>query len=67
MREIPLNGWTEDKRKGVSFCKQTGKYRVYHRGHVGRYNTVLEAAHIYNLEVLSYPNNEFEYLNEVPV
>jgi len=55
------------KYKGVSFCKQTGKYRVHFRGHIGRYNTEVEAAHMYNLAVLAAADNEFEYLNEVPV
>jgi len=52
--------------KGVSLCKQTGKYRACkNRVHIGRYSTAEEAAHNYNLYVLSLPDHEFEYLNEV--
>ena len=58
MAKIPLNGWTKEKR----WVPRKKEFR-----HVGRYDTEIEAAHVYNLEVLAQSDNEYEYLNEVPI
>lgn len=50
--------------KGVTFCKQTGKWRAQLNGHLGRFDTIEEAALAYNdAAVLHF--GEFAYLNEV--
>lgn len=52
------------KYKGVYFCKQTGKWRAQLGGHLGRFDTIEEAALAYNdAAVLHY--GEFALLNEV--
>jgi hypothetical protein len=58
--------------KGVSYCKQTGRYRAckIQNGkihHIGRHDTPEQAAHAYNLFVLTLPTAEYEYLNEISI
>lgn len=60
------------KYKGVTFCKQTNKWRASKRvgkksKHLGRYNTPEQAAHAYNLFVINLPTAEYEYLNEISI
>ena len=53
------------KYKGVTFCKQTGKWRAQLNGYkLGRYNTIEEAALAYN-SAAKLHFGEFAYLNEV--
>lgn len=52
------------KYKGVTFCKATQKWRAQLNGHLGRFDTMGEAAIAYNLAAIKH-FGEFAYLNEV--
>lgn len=52
------------KYKGVHFCKQTKKWRANLNGHLGRFNTIGEAALAYN-KAAEVHYGEFALLNEV--
>lgn len=52
------------KYKGVTFCKTTGKWRAQLNGHLGRFDTMDEAALAYN-EAATRHYGEFAKLNEV--
>lgn len=61
----PKNG----KYKGITFCKQTGKWKAqigvnYKNINLGRYSTVYEAVQAYNKAAID-AFGEFAYLNEV--
>ncbi len=51
--------------KGVSFCKQTQKWRANLNGHLGRFSTEEEAALAYNEAATKHFGPEFAFLNEV--
>jgi hypothetical protein len=58
------------KYKGVTFCKQTGKWRAqitinYRATHLGRFVTMEEAAQAYNQAAREH-FGEFAHLNEIP-
>lgn len=52
------------KYKGVTLCKTTGRWRAQLNGHLGRYDTIEEAAQAYNNAAKEY-FGEFAHLNEV--
>jgi hypothetical protein len=52
------------KYKGVTFCKSTRKWRAQLSGHIGRFDTIEEAALAYNAKAIEY-FGEFALLNEV--
>jgi hypothetical protein len=52
------------KYKGVTFCKTTKKWRAQLNGHLGRFNTIEEAAIAYNTAATEY-FGEFAHLNKV--
>lgn len=52
------------EHKGVTFCKQTGKWRAQLKGHLGRFDTIEEAALAYNRAAVEY-FGDFAHLNEV--
>ena len=52
------------KYKGVTFCKNTGKWRAQLNGHIGRFETIEEAALAYNDAALDH-YGDFAKLNEV--
>ena len=52
------------KYKGVTFCKATGKWRAQLNGHLGRFDTIDEAALAYNEAAVKH-YGEFAKLNEV--
>ena len=52
------------KYKGVTFCKQTQRWRAQLRGHLGRFDTIEEAAEAYNAAARDY-FGEYALLNEV--
>ena len=52
------------KYKGVTFCKQTGKWRAQLKNNRRRFNTIEEAALAYNEWATEY-FGEFAYLNKV--
>lgn len=52
------------KYKGVTFCKQTNKWRAQLNGHLGRFDTMKEAAIAYNKAAIEH-YGEFAYLNKV--
>lgn len=52
------------KYKGVTFCKQTQKWRAQLNGHLGRFDTIEEAARAYNKAALEH-FGEFAWLNPV--
>jgi hypothetical protein len=52
------------KYKGVTFCKNTNKWRAQLAGHIGRFNTIEEAARAYNVAAIKR-FGEFALLNNV--
>jgi hypothetical protein len=52
------------KYKGVTFCKATQKWRAQLNGHLGRFNTIEEAAIAYNKAATKH-FGEFAHLNKV--
>ena len=52
------------KYKGVTFCKQTQMWRAQLNGHLGRFDTIEEAALAYNEAAMKH-FGEFAYLNEI--
>jgi len=52
------------KYKGVTFCKQTQKWRAQLNGPLGRFNTIEEAAAAYN-DAAREHFGEFAYLNNI--
>ena len=52
------------KYKGVTFCKTTQKWRAQLNGHLGRFDTIEEAALAYNKAAKEH-YGEFAKLNEV--
>jgi hypothetical protein len=52
------------KYKGVTFCKATKKWRAQLNGHLGRFDTIEEAALAYNAAALEH-FGEFAHLNKV--
>lgn len=52
------------KYKGVTFCKQTQKWRAQMNGHLGRFNTMEDAARAYNVAAIKHFGH-FAYLNDV--
>ena len=52
------------KYKGVTFCKITNKWRAQLNGHLGRFETIEEAAIAYNDAAIKH-YGEFAYLNKV--
>lgn len=52
------------KYKGVTFCKQTGKWRAQLKNNRRRFNTIEEAALAYNGWATAH-FGEFAYLNKV--
>ena len=50
--------------KGVTFCKRTGKWRAQLNGHLGRFDTIEEAALAYNAAAVDH-YGEFANLNQV--
>lgn len=52
------------KYKGVTLCKQTGKWRAQMKGHLGRFDTIEEAALAYNAAAIVH-FGEFARLNEI--
>jgi hypothetical protein len=52
------------KYKGVTFCNKTDKWRAQLNGHIGRYDTIEEAALAYN-EAAKKHYGEFANLNKV--
>jgi HNH endonuclease/AP2 domain len=52
------------KYKGVTFCKATEKWRAQMNGHLGRFDTIEEAALAYNAAAIEH-FGEFAHLNKV--
>lgn len=52
------------KYKGVTLCKTTGKWRAQLNGHLGRFDTIEEAALAYNMAAIDH-YGEFANLNQV--
>lgn len=52
------------KYKGVTFCKYTNKWRAQLNGHLGRFNTIEDAALAYN-KAAEIHYGEFANLNKV--
>ena len=52
------------KYKGVTFCKATQKWRAQLNGHLGRFDTIEEAALAYNAAAIEH-FGEFANLNKV--
>jgi hypothetical protein len=52
------------KYKGVTFCKTTGKWRAQLNGHLGRFDTIEEAAIAYNTAAIEH-FGDFAHLNKV--
>lgn len=52
------------KYKGVTLCKQTGRWRAQLNGHLGRFDTIEEAALVYNAAAKKH-FGKFALLNKV--
>lgn len=70
VQNLANSGPKRGKYKGVSFCKQTGKWVAqigyqYRNIKIGRFNTPEEAAIAYNKRAAEY-FGEFAFQNEIP-